>query len=112
LPGLSRNVTNMRLYYEKHGFQIAAAGRKRSDFLGQVSDFQDNAQLTFIRGETIVDYQISYEFQSGFLKGASAVAQIYNATSAPFQEYTTNRDIITNKVASGRTYQFGLNYKF
>jgi iron complex outermembrane receptor protein len=112
LPGLSRKVSNLRLYYEKHGFQIAAAARKRSDFLGQVSDFQDNVALTFIRGETLVDYQIAYEFQSGFLKGASAVAQIYNATSAPFQEYTTNRDIITNKVASGRTYQFGLNYKF
>jgi iron complex outermembrane receptor protein len=43
------------------------------DFLGQVSDFQDNSQLTFIKGETIVDLQASYEFQSGWLKGLSGV---------------------------------------
>jgi iron complex outermembrane receptor protein len=112
LPGLSKKVTNMRLYYEKNGFQIAAAARKRSDFLGQVSDFQDNVALTYIKGETLVDYQISYEFQSGFLKGASVLAQVNNATRTPFQEYTEDRDVITNKVESGRTYQFGLNYKF
>jgi iron complex outermembrane receptor protein len=112
LPGLSRKVSNLRLYYEKHGFQIAAAGRKRSDFLGQVSDFQDNAQLTFIKGETLVDLQMSYEFQSGFMKGFSLLAQANNMTREPFQEYTTSRDVITNKVESGRTYQFGLNYKF
>jgi hypothetical protein len=43
---------------------VAWAARKRSDFLGQISDFQDNAQLTFVKGETIVDLQASYEFQS------------------------------------------------
>ncbi|MEJ7807317.1 MAG: TonB-dependent receptor, partial [Telluria sp.] len=112
LPGLSKKVTNLRLYYEKHGFQVAAAARKRSDFLGQVSDFQDNVALTFIKGETIVDYQVSYEFQTGFMKGVSLLAQVNNATSTPFQEYNTDRNIITNKVESGRTYQFGLNYKF
>ena len=112
LPGLSKKVTNLRVYYEKAGFQVAWAARKRSDFLGQVSDFQDNVALTFIKGETIVDLQASYEFQTGYLKGLGILAQVNNTTSAPFQEYTTDRDIITNKVASGRTYQVGLNYKF
>jgi len=112
LPGLSKKVTNLRLYYEKSGFQIAAAARKRSDFLGQVSDFQDNVQLTFIKGETIVDLQASYEIQTGYLKGLALLAQVHNTTSAPFQEYNTDRNIITNKVKAGRTYQFGMNYKF
>ena len=112
LPGLSKKVTNLRLYYEKSGFQIAAAARKRSDFLGQVSDFQDNVQLTFIKGETIVDLQASYEIQTGYLKGLALLAQVHNTTSAPFQEYNTDRNIITNKVNAGRTYQFGMNYKF
>lgn len=112
LPGLSKKVTNLRLYYEKKGFQVAWAARKRSDFLGQVSDYQDNVALTFIKGETIVDVQASYEFQTGFLKGLALLAQVNNTTSAPFQEYTTDRNVITNKVAAGRTYQFGLNYKF
>ena len=112
LPGLSRKVTNLRLYYEKAGFQIAAAARKRSSFLGQVSDFQDNQQLTFIKGETIVDLQASYEFQSGWLKGVSLYAQAQNWNNAPFLEFTTDENNPSNRVDYGRTYHFGASYKF
>jgi iron complex outermembrane receptor protein len=112
MPGLSRKVSNLRLYYEKNGFQIAAAARKRSDFLGQVSDFQDNQQLTFIKGETIVDLQASYEFQKGYLKGLSVYAQAQNWNNAPYQEYTESPDSVTRRVVYGRTYQFGVGYKF
>lgn len=112
LPGLSRKVTNLRLYYEKNGFQIAAAARKRSSFLGQVSDFQDNAQLTFIKGETIVDLQASYEIQRGWLKGVSLYAQAQNWNNAPFLEFTTDEENPSNRRAYGRTYHFGASYKF
>jgi iron complex outermembrane receptor protein len=30
----------------------------------------------------------------------------------PFQEYTTDRNIVTNKVVYGKTYRLGLNYKY
>jgi iron complex outermembrane receptor protein len=112
LPGLSRKVTNLRLYYEKAGFQVAAAARKRSSFLGQVSDFQDNAQLTFVKGETIVDLQASYEIQSGWLKGLSLFAQAQNWNNAPFLEYTEDPNNPTNRVDYGRTYHFGASYRF
>ena len=112
LPGLSRKVSNLRLYYEKAGFQVAAAARKRSSFLGQVSDFQDNQQLTFIKGETIVDLQASYEIQSGWLKGVSLYAQAQNWNNAPFLEFTTDENNPSNRVDYGRTYHFGASYKF
>lgn len=112
LPGLSRKVSNLRLYYEKNGFQIAAAARKRSSFLGQVSDFQDNAQLTFIAGETTVDLQASYEIQSGWLKGVSLYAQAQNWTNEPFLEFTTDEKNPSNRRDYGRTYHFGATYKF
>lgn len=112
LPGLSKRVSNLRLYYEKNGFQVAIAGRKRSDFLGQISDFQDNQQLTFIKGETIVDLQLSYEFQTGYLKGLSILAQANNWNNAPFQQYNTDPSVVTDKIVYGRTYLFGVNYKF
>ncbi|MFL6671745.1 MAG: TonB-dependent receptor [Massilia sp.] len=112
LPGLSKKVTNLRLYYEKAGFQIAAAARKRSDFLGQVSDFQDNQQLTFIKGETIVDLQMSYEFQAGALKGLSLYAQANNWNNAPYNEFTEDPGSVTSRTIYGRSYQFGLGYKF
>lgn len=112
LPGLSRKVSNLRLYYEKNGFQVAAAARKRSNFLGQVSDYQDNTQLTFIKGETIVDLQASYEIQSGWLKGTSLFVQAQNWNNAPFLEYTDDENNPTNRVDYGRTYHFGASYKF
>lgn len=112
LPGLSRKVSNLRLYYEKNGFQIAAAARKRSDFLGQSPDFSDTLQYTFVKGETIVDFQVSYEIQSGFAKGLSVFAQANNWNNAPYQEYTESSDSVTRRVEYGRTYQFGANYKF
>jgi iron complex outermembrane receptor protein len=112
LPGLSKRVSNLRLYYEKNGFQVAWAAKRRSDFLGQVSDFQDNAQLTFIKGDTIVDIQASYEFQSGWFKGLTLLAQANDWTHAPYNEYNTDRKNPVFTVTPGRTYLFGLNYKY
>lgn len=112
LPGLSKRVSNLRLYYEKNGFQLAWAARQRSDFLGQVSDYQDNQQLTMVKGETLIDLQASYEFQSGYLKGLSLLIQANNWNNTPFQEYDISTGNITNKVTYGRTYLFGANYKF
>ncbi len=113
LPGLSKKVSNLRLYYEKAGFQFAWAARKRSDFLGQVSDFQDNSQLTFVKGETIVDLQASYEVQAGAFKGVSVYLQANNWNNTPYQEYNgTDPTAISFKSVYGRTYQFGASYKF
>jgi iron complex outermembrane receptor protein len=113
LPGLSRRVSNLRLYYEKAGFQVSWAAKKRSDFLGQVSDFQDNAQLTFVKGDTVVDLQASYEVQSGLLKGVSVYVQANNWNNTPYIEYNgTDSSAVSYKNTYGRSYQFGANYKF
>ena len=112
LPGLSKNVTNLRLYYEKSGFQVAVAGRQRSDFLGEISDFQDNRQLTFIKGETVVDLQAGYEFQKGPAKGLSILFQVNNASNAKFQRYSNTPDNIVETVKYGKIYLMGATYKF
>ena len=112
LPGLSKNVNNLRFYYEKSGFQFAVAGRQRSDFLGEISDFQDNRQLTFIKGETVVDLQAGYEFQQGPAKGLSLLFQVNNATNAQFQRYSNTPDNIVEKVKYGKIYLMGATYKF
>jgi iron complex outermembrane receptor protein len=112
LPGLSKNVNNLRFYYEKSGFQFAVAGRQRSDFLGEISDFQDNRQLTFIKGETVVDLQAGYEFQQGPAKGLSVLFQVNNASNAQFQRYSNTPDNIVEKVKYGKIYLMGATYKF
>jgi len=112
LPGLSKNVTNLRAYYEKHGFQVSVAGRQRSDFLGEITDFQDKRQLTFVKGESAVDLQLAYEFRGGFAKGLSVLFQGNNLTRTKFERYRADTGAVVETIPTGRTYILGANYRF
>ena len=113
LPGLSRRVTNLRVYYEKYGFQVSVAKRMRSDFLGEIKDYKDDTEITFIRGESVVDLQLGYTFSDkSMLKGLSLLFQANNINNALFQQYTDDRDNPTDTKKYGKTYLFGANYKF
>ena len=113
LPGLSKKVTNFRAYYEKYGFQVAVASRKRSDFLGVNPDYKDDVEITFIRGETVVDLQLGYTFpERSFLRGLSLLFQANNVGDELFQQYTDNRNNPTDTKRYGKTYLLGANYKF
>ncbi len=112
LPGLSKNVASVRLYYENRGFQMSYAIRSRSSFVGQILDYRGDPQFTHLAKETIADVQGSYEFQSAYLKGLSVYLQANNLTNAPFQEYMVNPSIITTSRKYGKNYAFGVTYKF
>jgi iron complex outermembrane recepter protein len=112
LPGLSRKVTNGKIYYEKNGVQLGVAVRDRSDFLGEISDFQDNKQYTFIKAEAIVDVQAGYELQSGPLKGLAVQFTGQNMTKARFERFNGDRDSVTESIRPGKTYALGVSYKF
>jgi iron complex outermembrane receptor protein len=112
LPGLSKTASSVAAYFEKWGFSVRVAARARSDFVGEVTDGVGDRKLTYIKGETITDAQIGYEFQSGFLKGLALRAEISNSGNTPFIRY---RDDVTNEIENkkdGKYYQVGLNYKF
>jgi iron complex outermembrane recepter protein len=111
LPGLSKRVTNARVYFEKYGFQIALAARQRSDFLGEISDFQDNRQYTFVKAETTADAQVSYEFGSGMLKGLGVTFQAGNLTNSKFERFNPENGNIVETIKYGKSYTFGINYK-
>jgi iron complex outermembrane recepter protein len=112
MPGLSRRVTNTKLYYEANGFQIGLAQKKRSDFLGEISDYEDTRKLTFIKGESIVDLQVAYEFQNGPLRGLTLNVSAQNLSNAKFQRYVNDPSKPVEVVSYGKTYLFGANYKF
>jgi iron complex outermembrane recepter protein len=112
LPGLSKQVTNLRLYYEKSGLQMSVAARKRSDFLGSIADYQDNTQLVYIKGETQVDAQASYEFTQGQAKGLTLLVQGINLTNAEFAQYDAKTGNITDRKKFGPSMMFGASYKF
>ncbi len=112
LPGLSKKVTNAKIYFEKWGFQAAYARRSRSDFLGEITDFQDNRQLTYIKGEAITDLQLGYGVESGRLKGLSVIYQISNLGNAEFKRYKETPANIIETIKYGKTQLIGVNYKF
>lgn len=111
LPGLSKRVAALTLYYEKAGFSARVAERYRSAFIGEVTSFAGDRQATYIKGEKIVDLQLGYEFQTGFLKGASLLVQMNNLTNAKFVRYRKTEDNIIEETKYGRTVLFGVNYK-
>ncbi len=112
LPGLSKSVTNLRVYYENNGLQVSLGARTRADFLGEISNFQDERSLSFIRGSTEVDLQLGYEFQSGYLKGLGLLFQGTNLTNAVFERYRDTPANSLGKIKYGKSYLFGLNYKY
>lgn len=112
LPGLSRVTASLTLYYERHGFSARVAQRYRSRFIGEIRTNEGERQATYIKGEKIVDLQLGYEFDQGWLKGASLLVQANNLTNAEFVRYRKVESNTIEQTKYGRTLLVGLNYKF
>lgn len=115
LPGLSRRVLNLSVYYEKNGFSARVGNRTRSDFIGEFTTNEYTRSLVYVKGESIVDLQMGYEFLQGAAKGLTLTLQANNVTDAVFQKYRKNSDGSKDLSASakyGRTYTLGATYKF
>ena len=112
LPGLSRTVTQLTGYYEKHGFSARVASRKRSPFIAEIEGFGADREFKYARAETLTDVQIGYEIQSGFAKGLNFLLQINNASNEPYREYDSGSNLDTKLDEYGRTMLFGVSYKF
>lgn len=111
LPGLSKEVSSITAYYENGGFQIRYSQRARSDFVGERRNDVGDRQLVYIKGETISDAQIGYEFQSGWLKGLGVLLQGYNIGNTKYKRYVETPSNVVETVNVGTTYLLGINYK-
>lgn len=112
LPGLSKNVSQLTVYYEKFGFSARVGARKRSEFLAEIEDFGADRGFRFARGETLVDVQLGYEIQSGVARGVNFLLQLNNATNEPYREYNQGNGRDTKLDEYGRTILFGVSYRF
>jgi iron complex outermembrane recepter protein len=114
LPGLSKHVWNATGFFEQNGFSVRGSVRHRSSFLAETRGFGGGLERRFANGETIVDAQISYEFQEGSaLQGLTLLAQAYNLTNEPFSTYFIPDDrLVRDSESYGRRYLFGVNYRF
>jgi outer membrane receptor protein involved in Fe transport len=113
LPGLSERVYNLTAYYERNGFEARISQRKRSDFIGEIGNFDGDRTLRYVVGEDITDAQVSYSFPDGHaLGGLSILFQASNLTDEAYQTYAGTRDRPLEYVEWGRTYLLGVNYRF
>ncbi len=113
LPGLSEDVVNGTVYFEKLGFSARVSARYRSEFLGEVQGVGAERLLRMAKAETLVDAQVSYEFQSGTLEGMTLLFQGTNLTDEPFitHELDDSRQVIDHQ-SFGRRYLVGVSYRY
>ncbi|SDE10082.1 TonB-dependent receptor [Kordiimonas lacus] len=113
LPGLSKTVLNGTIYYEKYGFQARASVRHRSSFLGEVSALSLTRVKVDVEAETIVDAQLGYDLSEVGVDGLTVLFQVNNLTNEPFTTfYNGDSRQVRDFQNYGRTFLFGLNYKF
>ena len=112
LPGLSKYVSNMSLYYERFGFSARVSQRSRSAFLGEVQGAGGDRTRVYFDGEEVVDAQLGYTFQSGPLQNLGFLLQVNNLTDEPFRRFSGVEDRPNEFTEYGRTYLFGVNYRF
>lgn len=120
LDGMSGIVSNFTVYYERDSFSARIGSRHRSPFVTTVrGTFGENVP-SMISGETVVDAQIGYSFESGPLKGLSLTLQVNNLTDEP---YRTRVGVSTGSAdptatlperytSYGRQFLIGGSYKF
>jgi hypothetical protein len=115
MPGLSRSVTNMNVYYEKSGFSARLGERSRSDFVGQITSNEYNRELIYIKAEKIYDAQVGYEFKEGTYRGLGIFAVANNLSNAAYETYKVNSDgtrEARGKLQYGKSFGLNVNYKF
>ncbi|MCQ8877098.1 TonB-dependent receptor [Pseudoalteromonas shioyasakiensis] len=115
LPGLSDQIDSLTVYYERSGFQARTSMRKRSDFKGDVYGLGFETTQVDIKGETIWDAQIGYDFSEGgveSLDGLSITFQVQNITEEPFVSLQGDSDLqVRDYQDYGRTFLLGFSYK-
>lgn len=113
LPGLSKRVYNFTVYYERNGFEFRVNNRRRSDFIGEIGNFDGNRTLRYVVGENITDAQVSYSFAAGSgLEGLSLLLQASNLTDEAYRTYAGSKDRPLEYIKWGRTLLIGASYKF
>ena len=103
---------NLTAYFERNGFEARVSQRRRSDFIGEIGNFNGNRTLRYVVGENITDAQVSYTFGSGRLDGLSLLLQASNLTNTPYRTYAGSKDRPLEYIEWGRTIVLGVNYKF
>lgn len=110
LPGLSKHVYNLTLYYSKYGVDARVGYRYRSSFATQTGDTD---RILFNHSEGVLSAEISYEFPSASpLHGVKLQLQADNLTNTPYQLYYGSEALQGRYEVFGRRFYGGVTYRF
>ncbi len=111
LPGLSRDVVNAVLWYDRGGFSSRISYRNRASFVSYGPNAASN-DLTFTKGETIIDFEASYTFgPQSPLRGTRVMFQINNLTDEPYRTFSGVAERIGTYETYGTRYFLGVRYE-
>ena len=116
VPGLSEEVFNFTVYYERGGFEARVSSSMREDFLGEVSAISFSRELVSVKSTEILDAQVSYNFENSpvdWLRGLTLTLQGQNLTNEPFVTFQNNdpRQIRDYQVYE-KNFLLGASYRF
>ena len=111
LPGLSKTVWNATVYYESNGFAARLATNARSKYIGEITNFSNDRTFQYVKGNQITDFQTSYEWQEGRMKGFMILFQINNLTNEPYVSYQQSEARVIDYQTYGKQFLLGFNYK-
>jgi iron complex outermembrane recepter protein len=112
IPGLSETVGNLTVFYENQGFEARVSNRYRSDFLGDVIGFGAGQEFRDVKGESVIDAQIGYRWESGRLNGVAISLQGLNLSDESFTTTVNGDDRAVRDYQNyGRTFLFGITYR-
>ena len=113
LPGLSKDVFQAQIYFEKFGFNARASFTHRGEYLGDYQLFSAQVTANETKAQSTLDAQIGYDFKSGPLNGLSVYVQGHNLTNAKTLSYVNNDPKEINiRDQYGATYLAGMTFKF
>ncbi len=119
IPGLSKEVGTLQVFFEKYGLQVRSSLNYRSQFLGEEAGLSATPNFLTVAATTTLDAQVGYEFKEGFMKGFAIQFQAKNITNEPFVTYnpvaigqTVDKRQVIDYQKYGPTYLLGATYKF
>ncbi len=112
IPGLSEELGNITVYYERGGWEARLSNRWRSDFLAELPDFTGQPDFRSALEESVVDAQIGYEFIEGPFSGLTVQLQANNLFDERFGTFINDDErFVRNWEEYGATYTFRLNWR-
>jgi iron complex outermembrane receptor protein len=111
IPGLSEDIWNATVYWERWGWSLRYSARYRSAFEGESRQFGGDLAINKIDEELVQDAQIQYTFRSGTLENLSFYLQMSNIGDEPFRG-TDGQNRPRAYFEYGRQTLLGLSYKF